>query len=183
MPLVFVILFVLLLNAGCSTSEVYRPVATDTDPGVSRIEKTALIQSEGVEIEAQLAREENGRLRVDLVVDNRSSMNIDLSLGDVHVICNGEDLKVHSTRFLRNWSYQNANRGTFAPSESAYATVSYESPGTLSGSEKLELLTDGITDSRTGRKVEFPRVAFGEPSREKRNYPEGSGTESPKKKS
>ena len=50
-------------------------------------------------------------------------MSIDLSMGDTHLYCNGSDLKVYSSRFLRNWSYQSASRGPFAPAECAYATI------------------------------------------------------------
>ena len=77
----FVSLFILLLISGCSTSEVYRPTGAEADPNVSREERTALLQSEGIHIEATLVREDNGRIRLDLVVDNHGSNNIDISLG------------------------------------------------------------------------------------------------------
>ena len=161
----FVIVF-LLFTAGCSTSEVFRPTTAESNPEISRDQQTAIVQTEGISIEAQIAREDNGRFRVDLVVDNRSDMPIDFSMGDSHLYCNGSDLKVHSSRFLRKWSYQSASRGTFAPGESAYASIAYEGDGSLSSQDKLELWIDGIIDSRNGRKVPFPKIAFGDAVKE-----------------
>lgn len=162
----FVILSLLfaaiIFVTGCSTSELFKPTGAESNPDVSRDQRKAIISSEGISIEAKIAREENGRFRVNLVVDNHSEMTIDLSMGDIHLYCNGTDLKVHSSSFLRNWSYQNASRGTFAPGESAYAQIAYECDSTPSLKDKLELWIDGIIDSRSGRKVEFPKVAFGD---------------------
>jgi len=152
----------LLFMAGCSTSEVFRPTAAESNPDVSRDQQAAIVQSEGITIEAKVAREENGRYRVDMVVDNHSEMPIDFSMGDSHLYSNGSDLKVHSSRFLRNWSYQSASRGNFAPGESAYASIAYESDGSRSSQDKLELWIDGIIDARNGRKVPFPKIAFGD---------------------
>jgi hypothetical protein len=89
-------------------------------------------------------------------------MTIDFSMGDSHLYLNGTDLKVYSSNFLRNWSYQSASRGTFAPGESAYAQIAFESDSTPSLQDKLELWIDGIIDSRSGRKVAFPKIAFGD---------------------
>ena len=165
MSRLFVIVF-LLFTAGCSTSEVFRPTGAESNPDVSRDQQTASGQNEGISIEAKIAREENGRYRVDMVVDNRSDMPIDFSMGDSHLYVNGTDLKVHSSRFLRNWSYQSASRGTFAPGEGAYASIAYQSDASSAGSDKLELWIDGIIDSRNGRKVPFPRIAFGDAVKE-----------------
>ncbi len=157
----FVIVF-LLFVAGCSTSEVFRPTDAESNPEISRDQQTAIVQNEGISIEAKIAREENGRFRVDMVVDNHSDMPIDFSMGDSHLYVNGTDLKIHSSSFLRNWSYQSASRGTFEPSESAYASIAYESDGSSMGKDKLELWIDGIIDSHNGRKIPFPRIAFGD---------------------
>lgn len=152
----------LIFVTGCSTSEVFKPTGAESNPEVSRDQRKAIVSSEGISIEAKLAREENGRFRVNLVVDNHSEMTIDFSMGDTHLYLNGTDLKVHSSNFLRNWSYQSASRGTFAPGESAYAQVAFESDSTPSLQDKLELWIDGIIDSRSGRKVAFPKIAFGD---------------------
>ena len=162
----FVIVSLLLL-AGCSTSEVYRPTTAESNPEISRDQQTAIVQSEGISIEAQIAREDNGRFRVDMVVDNHSDITIDFSMGDTHLYCNGTDLKVYSSRFMRNWSYQSASRGKFVPSESAYATISYEGSGSAAINDKLEFWIDGIIDSRNGRKIAFPRIPFGDARKER----------------
>lgn len=165
MSRLFVIVFV-LFAAGCSTNETFRPTTAESNSEISRDQRTAIVQSEGISIEAKLAREDNGRYRLDMVVDNHSDMTIDLSMGDTHLYCNGTDLKVYSSRFLRNWSYQSASRGTFAPAECAYATIAFDSSGSGIGQDKLELWIDGVIDSRNGRKVAFPKIPFGDAKKE-----------------
>ena len=163
MPRVFVSVFLLaLVFTGCSTSEVYRPADTEASPKVSTDEQTATVVSGGIHLEAKSAREDNGRIRVDLVVDNHSDQAIDLVLGDVRLFYNGVELKPYSTRFLRNWSYQSATRGTFAPGESAYATVAYQNTEAAgAGLVNIEILVNGISDARSGSKIELPKLHFG----------------------
>lgn len=151
-----------LAFAGCSTSEVFKPKQTGEQSNVITEGQTSVVASEGIRIEAQVAREDNGRFRIDLVVDNRSEYTVDFVPGDIDLTYNGASLKPYSTRFLRNWSYQSASRVTFSPNESAYATVAYNAPdGSFAGDDNIEVQIQGITEAQSGRAFVFPKLHFG----------------------
>ncbi|MBV9464248.1 MAG: hypothetical protein JO317_08480 [Verrucomicrobiae bacterium] len=173
-------LFLLLLAAGCSTQEVYSPQSGSsgsTPVSVSREERSAIVRSEGVRIEATVARESPDELRVDLVIDNASDRTLEIFLGETHLIYNGQDLKPTGSRFLRNWSYQRTNRALFAPNESAYASVSYARAPLSTGSETIEVRVDGIQDHATDRPIAMPTIRFANPVRTER--PESASTSAP----